>query len=130
MTERKKQPVTFTTITYETLGSAARITLNRPERTNAISATMLTELAQAMDAAEADAAVRAVIVRGAGTAFSSGFDLKDQMELRPEGVTQWRPILRKDFDVPMRFWHCPKPTIAAVRGPCLAGACELPWPAT
>lgn len=115
----------FTTITYERLAPVARITLNRPERTNAISATMLDELALAMDAAEADAAVRVVIVRGAGTAFSSGFDLKDQMALRPEGVSQWRPILRKDFDVPMRFWHCPKPTIAAVRGPCLAGACEL-----
>lgn len=115
----------FKTITYETLAPVARITLNRPERANAISATMLDELAQAMDVAEADDAVRAVIVRGAGTAFSSGFDLKDQMALRPEGVSQWRPILRKDFDVPMRFWHCPKPTIAAVRGPCLAGACEL-----
>ncbi|MGH1591458.1 enoyl-CoA hydratase-related protein [Methylobacterium phyllosphaerae] len=123
MTERRTPD--FTTITYETLAPVARITLNRPERTNAISATMLDELAQAMDAAEADTDVRAVIVRGAGTAFSSGFDLKDQMALRPEGVSQWRPILRKDFDVPMRFWHCPKPTIAAVRGPCLAGACEL-----
>jgi enoyl-CoA hydratase len=125
MTERKNQAVAFTTITYETIGPVARITMNRPERTNAISQTMLSELAQAMDFAEADEVVRAVVVRGAGTAFSSGFDLKDQMALRPEGVSQWRPILRKDFDVPMRFWHCPKPTIAAVRGPCLAGACEL-----
>ncbi len=125
MTERTEPAVAFTTITYETVGPVARITMNRPERTNAISATMLTELARAMDRAEADEAVRAVVVRGAGAAFSSGFDLKDQMALRPEGVGQWRPILRKDFDVPMRFWHCPKPTIAAVRGPCLAGACEL-----
>ena len=125
MTNTKKPNGAFATIAYETLGPVARITLNRPERTNAISAAMLDELARAMDAAEADSAVRAVVVRGAGAAFSSGFDLKDQMELRPEGVAQWRPILRKDFDVPMRFWHCPKPTIAAVRGPCLAGACEL-----
>ena len=64
-------------------------------------------------------------MRGAGTAFSSGFDLKEQMERRPQGVEQWRPLLRKDFDTIMRFWHCPLPTIAAVRGPCLAGACEL-----
>ena len=114
-----------TTVVVETLGAVARITMNRPQRANAMSATMLGEIAHAMDAAEADPAVRAVIVRGAGDVFSSGFDLKDQMELRPEGVSQWRPILRKDFEVPMRFWHCPKPTIAAVRGPCLAGACEL-----
>lgn len=115
----------FTTITYETIGPVARITLARPERTNAINAAMLGEIDAALDMAEADAAVRAVIVRGAGTAFSSGFDLKEQMERRPTGVAQWRPILRRDFDVPMRFWHLSKPTIAAVRGPCLAGACEL-----
>src|SRR5262249_35378466 len=40
-------------------------------------------------------------------------------------VEAWRPILRKDFDTIMRFWHFPRPTIATVRGPCLAGACEL-----
>ena len=115
----------FVTITYETIGQVARLTLNRPERTNAISAAMLDELWTALDRIEADDAVRAVVVRGAGSAFSSGFDLKDQMTLRPEGVAQWRSILRKDFDVPMRFWHLSKPTIAAVRGACLAGACEL-----
>ena len=115
----------FSTIIYETLGGVARITLNRPERANALNQTMLGEIGEALDAAEGDGSVRAIIVRGAGTAFSSGFDLKEQMERRPTGVEQWRPILRKGFDTVMRFWHSPKPTIAAVRGPCLAGACEL-----
>ena len=115
----------FSTIVLETLDGVARITLNRPERANALNAAMLDEIGQALDQAERDASVRAIIVRGAGAAFSSGFDLKEQMERRPTGVGQWRPILRKDFDTVMRFWHCPKPTIAAVRGPCLAGACEL-----
>ena len=113
------------TILYEVIDSVARITLNRPERANALNQAMLTEIGQALDEAERDAAVRAIIVRGAGAAFSSGFDLKEQMERRPTGVAQWQPILRKDFDTVMRFWHCAKPTIAAVRGPCLAGACEL-----
>ncbi len=122
MVERR---VTYSTIRLERIDAVARITLNRPSRTNAISATMLDELTAAMDEIEADDAVRAVVVRGEGAAFSSGFDLKDQMEKRPTGVAEWRPILRKDFDVPMRFWHCSKPTVAAVRGPCLAGACEL-----
>ncbi len=117
--------MTFSTILVETIGPVARITLNRPERTNALNQAMLGEIGQALDAAERDAAIRAVIVRGAGAAFSSGFDLKEQMERRPQGVEQWRPILRNDFDTIMRFWHCPLPTIAAVRGPCLAGACEL-----
>jgi enoyl-CoA hydratase len=115
----------FQLISLEKIGFVARITLTRPERTNAMNAAMLTEIAQAMDEIEADDGVRAVIVRGAGNAFSSGFDLKEQMDRQPTGIETWRPILRKDFEVPMRFWHCPKPTIAAVRGACLAGACEL-----
>jgi len=115
----------YTTITVETLGAVARLTLARPERANAINAQMLTEIGDALDAIERDASVRAVIVTGAGAAFSSGFDLKEQMERRPSGVAAWQPLLRKDFDTIMRFWHFPWPTIAAVRGPCLAGACEL-----
>jgi enoyl-CoA hydratase len=115
----------FSTIIVETIDRVARITLNRPERTNALNQTMLGEIGEALDGIERDASTRAVVVRGAGAAFSSGFDLKEQMERRPQGVEQWRPILRKDFDTIMRFWHCPLPTIAAVRGPCLAGACEL-----
>ena len=117
--------MSYRTIRYEAVGAVARVTLNRPERANAISAVMLDEIAAAMDAAEADAEVRAIVVTGAGENFSSGFDLKDQMERRPTGVADWRPILRKDFDVPMRFWRSSKPTIAAVRGACMAGACEL-----
>ena len=115
----------FSTIAVETLGTVARITLNRPERTNALNQAMLDEIGGALDEIERDGDIRAVIVRGAGAAFSSGFDLKEQMERRPQGVEQWRPLLRKDFDTIMRFWHFPRPTIAAVRGPCLAGACEL-----
>jgi len=115
----------FSTIIVETIDRVARITMNRPERTNALNQTMLGEIEEALDGIERDANLLAVIVRGAGTAFSSGFDLKEQMERRPQGVEQWRGILRKDFDTIMRFWHCPLPTIAAVRGPCLAGACEL-----
>ena len=117
--------MSFTLIQFEKLGTVGRITLNRPERTNALNQVMLDEIGEALDGAERDADIGAVVVRGAGSAFSSGFDLKDQMQARPSGVGQWRPILRKDFDTLMRFWHCPKPTIAAVRGPCLAGACEL-----
>jgi enoyl-CoA hydratase/carnithine racemase len=115
----------FATIAVEKIGPIARLTLARPERANALNAAMLTEIGTALDAIENDAGVRALIVTGAGSAFSSGFDLKEQMERRPAGVDAWRPLLRKDFDTIMRFWHFPLPTIAAVRGPCLAGACEL-----
>jgi enoyl-CoA hydratase len=115
----------FTTIAVETLGALTRLTLARPERANALNAQMLTEIGTALDAIERDDRIRAVIVTGAGAAFSSGFDLKEQMERRPSGLADWQPLLRKDFDTIMRFWHFPRPTIAAVRGPCLAGACEL-----
>jgi enoyl-CoA hydratase/carnithine racemase len=124
MTEGAK--VSFTTIVLERLGDGvARLTLNRPERANALDQTMLEEIGAALDEVESDDRVRALIVRGAGTAFSSGFDLKEQMARRPSGAAQWEPILHRDFDTVMRFWHSPKPTIAAVRGACLAGAFEL-----
>jgi enoyl-CoA hydratase len=116
---------TFTTIVLEKIGAVARLTLNRPQRANALNAVMLGEIGSALDEIERDAAVRALIVRGAGAAFSSGFDLKEQIERQPKGVEEWRAILRHDFDTIMRFWHFPLPTIATVRGPCLAGACEL-----
>jgi enoyl-CoA hydratase len=115
----------FLTIAVEKIGPIARLTLSRPERANALNAAMLSEIGTALDEIEQDTGVRVLIVTGAGTAFSSGFDLKEQMERRPVGVESWRPILRKDFDTIMRFWHFPRPTIATVRGPCLAGACEL-----
>jgi enoyl-CoA hydratase/carnithine racemase len=115
----------FTTIRYAVAERIARITLARPERANAMNQTMLEELNAALDAAERDTEVRVVLVTGEGNAFSSGFDLKEQMERRPSGVTQWREILDRDFRTVIRFWRCPKPTIAAVRGACLAGACEL-----
>jgi enoyl-CoA hydratase len=116
---------TFTTIVLEKIGAVARLTLNRPQRANALNAVMLGEIGSALDEIERDAAMRALIVRGAGAAFSSGFDLKEQMERRPKGIEEWRATLRHDFDTIMRFWHFPLPTIATVRGPCLAGACEL-----
>jgi len=125
--ERKvlEDSLDFETIVYIVADRVANLTLSRPTRANALNGRMLQEINGAMDLAERDAGVRVVVVAGAGQAFSSGFDLKEQMELRPTGSDQWKSILRKDFDAVMRFWHCPKPTIAAVRGPCLAGAFEL-----
>ena len=115
----------FSTIKYEKSGAVALLTLNRPERVNAINRTMLGEIGRALDAVEADTEVRALVVTGAGNAFSSGFDLKEQMAARPEGVAVWNKILRDDFDPVVRFWSLSKPTIAAVRGACLASGCEL-----
>ncbi len=115
----------YQTIRLENSGAVALLTLARPERANAIDRQMLDELQHALDAVERDQEIRALVVKGAGGNFSSGFDLKEQMETRPSGFDTWQQILDRDFSAVTRFWHLKKPTIAAVQGYCLAGGCEL-----
>lgn len=115
----------YQTIRFEVADGVAHIQLFRPERLNALSKTMLIEIDAAMDSAEAQPEVRAIVLSGAGKGFSSGFDLKDQMARNPKGSQVWREILDLDFHTTMRFWRSPKPTIAAVHGPCVAGAFEM-----
>jgi enoyl-CoA hydratase len=103
------------------------ITLQRPEKLNAVNQAMIAELHRALDAAESDDAVRVVVLNGAGRAFSAGFDLDMEVDTSagktdPEAV---RRALRSDFDIIMRFWDSPKPTVAAVHGYCLGSAMEL-----
>ena len=112
-------------IRLERSGAVATLTLDRPQRLNAINKQMLLELQHALDTVEGDPELRALVVNGAGGNFSSGFDLSEQMEARPTGVEIWREILERDFGTITRFWHFKKPTIAAVGGYCLAGGCEL-----
>lgn len=106
-------------------GRIAVITLNRPERLNAISRETIRQVQAAMDALEADDEIAVVILRGAGRAFSSGMDLKDDAAAGISGVDEWRVVLEGDLAFLMRFWDFPKPTIAVVHGFCLAAACEL-----
>jgi len=115
----------YQTIRLERSEVVAILTLARPERLNAIDKRMLSELQHALDAVERDNGLRVLVVKGAGGNFSSGFDLKEQMETRPSGFEIWREILDRDFSTVMRFWHLKKPTIAAVQGYCLAAGCEL-----
>lgn len=115
----------YESIRIERHGHVAHLQLNRPERINALGKAMLLEIHDALDALEADAEVRAIVLSGAGRGFSSGFDLKEQMARRPEGAAAWREILELDFSTTMRFWDSPRPTIAAIHGPCMAGAFEM-----
>jgi enoyl-CoA hydratase len=113
----------FETINYRVQGPLAWISLNRPEKLNAINARMVSELNLALDQAEADDAVRVIILNGEGKAFSAGFDL--DMEGDEPDEAALREELTVDFNIIMRFWDCPKPTVAAVHTYCLGSAMEM-----
>jgi enoyl-CoA hydratase len=112
-------------VLYELRGAAAWVTLNRPEKRNAIDGDMLAGLAAALERALADDEVRVVVLAGAGPAFSAGYDLTDPAQPEAAGADGWHATLTRDVEATMRLWALPKPTIAAVRGHCLAGGCEL-----
>jgi enoyl-CoA hydratase len=69
--------------------------------------------------------VKVVVLTGAGRAFSAGYDIAEEVEQHIESAERWHEVLAEDVDLTMELWSLPKPTIAAVRGWCLAGACEL-----
>src|SRR5258708_33542014 len=115
---------------YETIKTAvadriAVLTFNRPDVLNAFNGRMVEEVSAAMAELGRPADVLAIVVHGEGRAFSAGFDLKESAGRGVPGVAEWRTILEKDFDFIVQFWDCPKPTIAAIHGYCLAGASEL-----
>jgi len=102
-----------------------RLTLNRPEKRNALSNLLRGELFAALEAGDRDADVRVMIIRGAGKCFSSGYDLAGVGELpwhTAGGQGQWaRHVVEGCFKV----WDLAKPVIAQVHGWCLAGGSEL-----
>jgi len=103
----------------------ARLTLNRPAKRNALSNALRGEIFSALEAADRDPDVRVVILRGAGSCFSSGYDLAGLGELpfhTAGGQGQWaRHVVEGCF----RIWDLAKPVIAQVHGWCLAGGSEL-----
>lgn len=101
------------------------ITLNRPRVLNAINRQLMQDVTAAMTAFVQDPKVLAIVIHGNGRAFSAGFDMKESAQRVTTGTDQWRAVLEADFDFIIQFWDCPKPTIAAVHGHCLAGAFEL-----
>jgi enoyl-CoA hydratase len=115
-------------LTVERAGATLVLTLNRPEARNALSLPMLVGLHDGWAEADADDAVRSIVLTGAGGAFCSGMDLKalagrtpaddscrDRFKADPD--LHWKAMLRH---------HRPrKPVIAAVEGPCVAGGTEL-----
>ncbi len=124
-------PFSATTLRYETRDHRAYITLNRPERLNAVTGEMAREIAAAVAHANDDDAVRVIVVQGAGRAFSSGYDLKLYAEGGAEHQGEvWDPIrdyrmMRANTDSFFSLWRSLKPTIAKVHGYAVAGGSDI-----
>lgn len=102
----------------------ATLTLALPEKMNALGDDILLEMQHALDALEANTAIRALVITGSGRAFSSGFDLSPR-EKPFTTVQDWRDHARMGNDTFLRIWRSRLPVIAAVNGFCLGGGCEL-----
>jgi methylglutaconyl-CoA hydratase len=112
---------------YEIHGSAAVVTLNRPDRRNALSRVLIEALTAAFQRAREDQAARSVILTGAGSAFCAGLDLAELQEAIQTKTDQpkvWENalVLARLYDL---IYTLPKPTIAAVNGAAVAGGAGL-----
>ncbi|MGD2060774.1 MAG: crotonase/enoyl-CoA hydratase family protein [Acidimicrobiia bacterium] len=125
--------MTFETLLYEVADRVATITLNRPDRLNAINDAMPGEIRQAVESANRDDDVHVIVLTGAGRAFCSGYDLKEYAEVEDAPYSQempWDPMI--DFDLMhrntqdfMSLWRSYKPTIAKIRGFAVAGGSDI-----
>jgi len=102
-----------------------RLVLDRPAKLNALDGRLVGALLTAFDDAEADPAVRVIVIEGAGRAFSAGYDLTEEAEGEIGGPVGWRALLAADVAATLRVLDCPKPVIAQVHGYALAGGLEL-----
>jgi 2-(1,2-epoxy-1,2-dihydrophenyl)acetyl-CoA isomerase len=114
------------TVDLQVDGGAARILLNRPDSLNAWNEQFGLDLRDAVDTVAADDSVRAVMITGAGRAFSSGADLKEQRSGDEEGVPDLSARLRELYHpIILGIREMEKPVIAAVNGPAVGIGCSL-----
>src|SRR6059036_2106944 len=125
---------TYKTLTYEVRDAKAYLTLNRPDRLNAIDDAMPGEIRAAVEQANADDGVRVIVVAGAGRAFCAGYDLKQFAEGdvgdRWRQGEHWDPVrdyrgMRRNTDDFFTLWRSLKPTIAKVQGHAVAGGSDI-----
>src|SRR6201997_4016238 len=115
---------TYKTIKLECDGALALITLNRPEKRNAISTTMIADLLDALKLVESGGE-RLAIITGAGKGFCAGMDLDALKSLATQSPEQNLADARRTAGFFRRLWSFPKPLIAAVNGAALAGGCGI-----
>jgi enoyl-CoA hydratase/carnithine racemase len=118
--------MSYENLLYAVDDRVATITLNRPERMNALSLKLIDEIMEAVRRADSDPEVRVIIVTGAGgKAFSSGYDIKESAQKPKRGLVEWRARMQHDIAFTYTVWDCTKPVIAVIDGFCLAGALEF-----
>jgi methylglutaconyl-CoA hydratase len=115
----------YSTLKFERDGEVATLTLNRPDKRNAISTPMIEDLVAALGAAEAEKSVRVVILTGAGKAFCSGMDLETLQALANQTPEQNLADSRRMAKMFHLVYSFPKPLITAVNGAAIAGGCGL-----
>ncbi|MDQ1686569.1 MAG: enoyl-CoA hydratase [Frankiaceae bacterium] len=126
----------FSTLTYDVRDATAYVTLNRPERLNAIDDVMPGEIRAAVELANADDAVRVIVVQGAGRSFCAGYDLKEFAEgdagsrWEQPSASAWDPVrdyreMKRNTDDFFTLWRSLKPTIAKVHGHAVAGGSDI-----
>jgi methylglutaconyl-CoA hydratase len=114
----------YSTITVADHPPVRTITLNRPERRNAMTTAMQMELIAAMEAAAASDA-RVLVLTGAGDAFCSGLDLSELQEIQNKSAAEFRTDAERIARLLLTLYELPLPTIAAVHGPAIAGGTGL-----
>jgi enoyl-CoA hydratase len=120
----------FETVLVEQIDRVLRITINRPDRRNALSRAVQTNLIEAVEGAANDPSIHAVIIRGAGKSFCSGYDVTPSGEAGAHAAAQVSLPRRAVETVTMargwsRIWNAPIAVIAQVHGHCLAGGTDL-----
>jgi len=114
----------YSTLKLQISGDIATITLSRPEKRNAISAEMINDLIGALGEIETSSA-RVAILTGEGKAFCSGIDLAALKAIATQSPLENLEDARRFARLLRRIWSFPKPTIAAVNGPAIAGGCGI-----
>jgi enoyl-CoA hydratase/carnithine racemase len=115
-------------VTTEPDGMVLYITLNRPDRANALNPEMLVQFEEALEGARHDDSVRVVVIRGAGRGFSAGYDMDRPRESAGDGRRDPLAEYRHDRELIERWlkvWDFPKAVIAQVHGYCMGGATQL-----
>ncbi len=109
----------------EDIGPVRRLTMNRPGALNALSGELIGALSDAFGKGGEDPDVRVMILRGAGRAFCSGYDLTEDADAGAKDSVGWYRELETSVDRMMEIFDNPKPIIAQVHSYCLAGGCDL-----